>query len=47
MNGGRPQGPIVDVLQRIMQLLDPPPEPEPPKKEIGFHARPEEQNAEA
>jgi phage regulator Rha-like protein len=35
---------IVDVLQRIMQLLDPAPEPEPPKKEIGFHARPDEQN---
>jgi hypothetical protein len=35
---------IVDVLQRIMQLLDPPPEPEPPKKEIGFHARPDEQD---
>jgi ORF6N domain. len=36
---------IVDVLQRIMQLLDPPPEPEPPKKEIGFHARPEQEGS--
>lgn len=31
---------IVDVLQRIMRLLDPPPEPEPPRRQIGFHARP-------
>jgi hypothetical protein len=31
---------IVDVRQRIMQLFDPPPVPEPPKKEIGFHGRP-------
>ena len=30
---------IVDVLQRIMALLDPPPSPpEQPKREIGFHA---------
>lgn len=30
---------IVDVLQRIMALLDPPsPPPEPPKPEMGFHA---------
>ena len=32
---------IVDVLQRIMRILDPPPEPpapaEPPKPQIGFH----------
>jgi hypothetical protein len=27
---------IVDVLQRIMRLLDPPPEPEPVRKPIGF-----------
>ena len=35
---------IVDVLQRIMRILDPPPEPpapEPPKPEIGFHMREE------
>jgi hypothetical protein len=30
---------ITDVLQRIMQLLDPAPEPAPvtPDKEMGFH----------
>ncbi len=28
---------IVDVLQRIMLLLDPPPAPEVPPKEMGFH----------
>jgi hypothetical protein len=29
---------IVDVLQRIMALLDPPPPPpEPPRREMGFH----------
>lgn len=28
---------IVDVLQRIMQLLDPPPAPEISPKEMGFH----------
>lgn len=28
---------IVDVLQRVMQLLDPPPGPEIPTKEMGFH----------
>jgi hypothetical protein len=31
---------IVDVLQRIMRILDPPPEPPaPPKPEIGFHIK--------
>jgi hypothetical protein len=33
---------IVDVLQRIMRLLEPPPEPDPPepeRKQIGFHIR--------
>ena len=31
---------IVDVLQRIMSILDPPPTPpEPPKPQIGFHIR--------
>jgi hypothetical protein len=33
---------IVEVLQRIMRILDPPaepPSPEPAKKEIGFHIR--------
>lgn len=28
---------IVEVLQRVMNLLDPPPGPEPPKREMGFH----------
>lgn len=28
---------IVDVLQRVMLLLDPPPGPEVPEKELGFH----------
>ena len=31
---------IVDVLQRIMLLLDPPPGPEIPAKEMGFHTAP-------
>jgi phage regulator Rha-like protein len=30
---------IVEVLQRIMDNLIPPPLPEPPKRQIGFHAR--------
>jgi len=31
---------IVDVLQRIMTILDPPPAPpEPPRPEIGFHIK--------
>ncbi len=31
---------IVDVLQRIMTILDPPPAPpEPPRPEIGFHMK--------
>ena len=31
---------IVDVLQRIMRILDPPPAPpEPPPTEIGFHVK--------
>jgi hypothetical protein len=33
---------IVDVLQRIMRLLSPPPEPEEARREIGFHSKPEE-----
>ncbi|MBI5387333.1 MAG: ORF6N domain-containing protein [Verrucomicrobia bacterium] len=32
---------IVDVLQRVMRLLDPPPAPEPPRRQIGFHVKPE------
>jgi hypothetical protein len=31
---------IVEVLQRLMKILDPPPPPpEPPPPEIGFHVR--------
>ena len=34
---------ITEVLQRIMQLLDPPqPPPEPPRRQIGFHVLPED-----
>ena len=37
---------IVNVLQRLMQILDPPPAPpepeEPPARRIGFHVEPEE-----
>jgi phage regulator Rha-like protein len=36
---------IVDVLQRLMRLLDPPPEPEPPRRQIGFHVRPGDESA--
>jgi hypothetical protein len=30
---------IVEVLQRVMNLIDPPPQPEPPRKEMGFHVK--------
>jgi hypothetical protein len=31
---------IVDLLQRIMKILDPPPPPpDPPRPQIGFHAK--------
>jgi hypothetical protein len=34
---------IVEVLQRIMTILDPPPPPpEPPRRQIGFYIEPEE-----
>lgn len=34
---------IVEVLQRVMDILNPPPPPsEPPRRQIGFHARPDE-----
>ena len=39
------EGAIVEVLQRLMNILDPPPppaEPETPKRRIGFHVEPEE-----
>jgi hypothetical protein len=29
---------IVEVLRRVMDILDPPPLAEPPRREIGFHA---------
>ncbi len=32
-------GAIVDVLQKIMELLNPPPQPEPPRKQIGFQVK--------
>jgi hypothetical protein len=28
---------IVEVLQEVMQILNPPPPPEPPRRRIGFH----------
>ncbi len=30
---------IVTILQRVMDIIDPPPEPEPLPKQIGFHVR--------
>ena len=34
---------IVEVLQRVMAILDPPPPPpEPPRREIGFHVKPDD-----
>src|SRR5213593_4902565 len=30
---------IVTILQRVMDLIDPQPQPEPPSKQIGFHVR--------
>ena len=30
---------IVTILQRVMDIIDPPALPEPPKKEIGFHVK--------
>ena len=34
---------IVDVLRRVMEILDPPPlPPEPPKRRIGFHVEPDD-----
>jgi hypothetical protein len=34
---------IVDVLRRVMDILDPPPPvPEPPRRRIGFHLAPED-----
>ena len=39
---------IVEVLRRVMEILDPPPpppEPEQPKRRIGFHVEPESKAA--
>ena len=34
---------IIEVLRRVMDILDPPPPPpEPPRRRIGFHVEPEE-----
>jgi hypothetical protein len=33
------EGVISDIIQQIMALLNPPSEPEPPQKQIGFHVR--------
>ena len=34
---------IVDVLRRVMEILDPPPlPPAPPKRRIGFHVEPKD-----
>jgi len=30
---------IVSILQRVMDIIDPPALPEPPKKEIGFQVK--------
>ena len=30
---------IVSILQRLMDIIDPPALPEPPKSEIGFHVK--------
>lgn len=36
---------IVEVLQRVMNLIDPPAPPEPPKREMGFHVKEEKEPA--
>ena len=34
---------IIEVLRRVMDILDPPPPPpEPPRRQIGFQVEPEE-----
>ena len=36
---------IVDVLRRVMEILDPPPlPPEPPRRRIGFHVEPKDES---
>ena len=34
-----PSAAIVTILQRVMDIIDPPALPEPPKKEIGFRVK--------
>jgi hypothetical protein len=34
---------IIEVLQRVMDILDPPPQPEPKRRQIGFHAADDEE----
>ena len=36
---------IVEVLRRVMDILDPPPLPVPPKRQIGFHVRPDDERS--
>lgn len=36
---------IVEVLQRLMDILDPPPQPDPPRREIGFHVKPGDESS--
>ncbi len=33
---------IVEVLPRLLRLLDPPSQPEPPRRPIGFHVLPDD-----
>jgi hypothetical protein len=40
----RHESTIVDVLRRVMEILDPPPlPPEPPRRRIGFHTGPDDE----
>ena len=38
-NPPMPSAAIVTILQRVMDIIDPPALPEPPKKEIGFRVK--------
>ncbi len=33
---------IVDILQRVLEILNAPRIPEPPRRQIGFHVQPED-----
>jgi hypothetical protein len=35
---------IIEVLQRVMDILDPPPLPDPPRPQIGFRVEPEKKS---